>query len=1430
DNLTGPFITYDPINITYIAGNGSFINRDDDMGINTTATLIVYVNDTLKNESVVPGTEVTFWITYNGSEWDIGNATQTNATGYAIDVFNPGCSHPIFTYYRVGNQDWIAGVTDSCYENINLSVNYSLNIKGTLHNEIDLPPLGTTYERVNENISVRGVVRDDCLNTLLEANVTFNFTHEGGTEYDCWPTTNITIYYECTRNTTGMFARWYNTTMYANYTDHYDNITTKGDHFFIKTKPFLYNATALIDPGGWGERFYFFVNITDEDLDNVTVNLYTKKYGAASWGSPKNSTWIEAPVNESVVLSWRDDTCDNIDTWEFYFEGTDNRSLSNVSKTYNFTVEKDEVNFTMMFGHNEDVWRNGTDNLTFVVYLYDTDRDTIVASGSNTSFWVTMNASDPNSWDSGFTTYVNATSYINYEFPTYVPEPTECNYTVGVQEWKAGTGGVNEDKCYMSMNSTEFNITIRANLIPQIISPNGEGFLWGTPIPIVGFMEDDCYSVEDIEVRWRFEHPPDVFYRYQDPANQSSGWYNYTLAGSDTQRSPGYYDIQMQANYNNQNPYYGLNSTNKPDAFFIALAPVITDHSIDKTLAGWGEENKFSVRINDPDLNYNNITLWKRLWNVSAKIWENWTLVDNKSIDQLTNVWVDFFERFTCSDMGLNEYRFDTKDEFNFSDSTYNDLTNVSGKLIHNASDNVLENISKTIHTATEDSGFNYSEQINTSGAMEYFNITIENTGNQTFYFNLTVNGVQIAENQSIANGTNETTDAVTGGSTFALPDNQTINLTVMNESGSPMNANYTEYLAYVVLDSGFDYNEDISDSGGVSFFNVTIENLDTQTFYFNLTVNGYQVAENESIASGTNGTIDAWAEGASFTLLGNQTINLTIMDIYGNETGAKYRSYLSYTSGILLFKLEPDNVTLEVCKPGQCSPYSNTTVRRLGDTTAYLNFRIYDEDYSLYPNGTSGRVWVTEDHSNYTVVLDCNSENSGYCHVDYNATCSSDVGVQYWISGTYDSCYEPVNTSVENLNVIGQLYARTIQPDENDVLNRNVSEILNVTIVDECDNYISDTDVSWYNETPLLIANASGSSFTYYNSTWYILEDYVLGPEIIYTNSTRTNYDMGSNTTHVYIYGWASIDNIDPDNYTEYPAGAIVNVTCHVIDINTGQPIQDYNVTYYKNESWQNFSLTNQYGNATWEWNTTNDTAGWYDIKCNISDDTVKYYNTSVSYMSTLIKVRRQLIIDQINASEPIVYRNDSYYPYETVISVHVNDASIGNANASNVTFWNTSMMIGYCMTNESGNCNITWNPYNKSAADNHTIYINATKGGLEDSATEQTYIEIWGVLILNITSPINESNYTKTDNITLDVNITNELGEDITDANVSWWNETSFLVSGDHYENFSLTGQSPGNRTITSNATKTYYLSGNDTVKILISGVADVLWDSPA
>jgi hypothetical protein len=108
--------------------------------------------------------------------------------------------------------------------------------------------------------------------------------------------------------------------------------------------------------------------------------------------------------------------------------------------------------------------------------------------------------------------------------------------------------------------------------------------------------------------------------------------------------------------------------------------------------------------------------------------------------------------------------------------------------------------------------------------------------------------------------------------------------------------------------------------------------------------------------------------------------------------------------------------------------------------------------------------------------------------------------------------------------------------------------------------------------------------------------------------------------------------------------------------------------------------------------------------------------------------------------------------------------------------------------------------------------------------------YVDIWGVLMLNITSPINESSHQKTSNVTFNVSITSENGYSIGDANVSWWNESDLLFTGYEYINYSLIGQAAGNRTIVSNATKQYYLSGNDSVKILISGVADVIWDSPA
>ncbi|RLE15252.1 hypothetical protein DRJ04_00800, partial [Candidatus Aerophobetes bacterium] len=1312
----GPNITVNNASIAYIYSD-PIVNRDDTQE-NNTALIIVYVHDLTRNTSAREGTNVTIRVEYKNGTFDYGKINQTNSSGYMKYYFNPGCDFPL---YDPGVRKWYANVTDYCYDNPTTD-NYTITIYGTLVNSFVEPAYGTNYERGVDDAYVKGYVQDDCGNFREDVNVTFTYIHESNTTmYECTPVQNDTGgYYSCTRNSSDMLARFYDVVMNSSR-DYFLNDSERAHNlFFIKTKPVLEDVNVTPNPGGWGERFYFSVNLTDEDLDNVTVNLYIRKKGSATWGAPKNSTYAEAPINYTVTLSWSYPDCLNIGDWEFYFEAIDNRTLSTVSEISNFTMERDDVNLTLAEGDGVTVMREGSDEVWLRVIVYDTDRGTIAGSNVNGTFWVTTNASDPNSWDVGRYATTNGSSYMNYNFPTIAPQP-DCDYSVGVHKWKAGVGGLYSDQCYKDANSSEFTLTIISNLKPTIVSPRGDSFIRGTPVPISGFITDECGPVEGVLVKYSIYLFPNYYNRTNTPEYNDSGqwqegdgWYNYTWL--DTNRQTGWYDLFFVTL---SKPYYVMNETYLDDAFFLALPPVLSDPGVDPYSDGWGKLRTFTIKVTDNDLNYNNVTLWKRKYDPATGTWGNWTFVDYIYQDQLQSTWLYFYERFACSDMGLNEFRFITVDEFGYSDDTRNYITNVS----------------KTIHNSSQiDSGFNYTEYISDTGYVEYFNITIANTGNQTFYFNLTVNDLLIAENYSLTNGTNITINAMMNDTNFDL-----------------------------------------------------------------------------------------------FVLPGDNYINITIMNSSGERINASYIVNLSYISGIQTFYVEPDSVAIEICQPGYCSPYSNSTVRRLGGNQAFLNFRIYDADYPRYPNGTKGMVWITRDNQNYDFNLSCTSLN-GYCEVYYNPDCTSTVGLQKWIGGTFDSCYQYLNSSETDLYVYGQLYVNAIEPEEYAILNRNTTAELNASVYTDCSGEIVyNAKVSWYNSSMGLLNYTIDNTTNFFTSTFLVPETQKLGPETIYTNATKPYYDMGTNTTLVYIFGWSTIDSITPENGSEYSAGTMVPVTCHISDLNTGESIEGYEVKFYKNGVLQQISNTNAQGSTTWYWDTENETAGYYNISCIIEDDPSKYYNASHSLNYTIIRIRRQLKIEEITLSNSWIYRNDSFSPHTTVITVYVNDADIGPANASNVSFYNSTSYMGSCITDETGHCNITYNASDDTIPGNYTIYINATKEGSEDSVTVETYILVYGILFPHITSPVNGSSYTTADSVDLAVDVYDENGNVVTGMDVEWWNETSMLVDTAYFNNYPLSGQSSGNRTFKANASKPYYTKGSDYVVIMISALADVIWVSP-
>ena len=506
----------------------------------------------------------------------------------------------------------------------------------------------------------------------------------------------------------------------------------------------------------------------------------------------------------------------------------------------------------------------------------------------------------------------------------------------------------------------------------------------------------------------------------------------------------------------------------------------------------------------------------------------------------------------------------------------------------------------------------------------------------------------------------------------------------------------------------------------------------------------------------------------------------------------------------------------------------SNSSVHRMGAEEAFLEFRVYDDDLEVYPNDTHAWVWITENYTNYSVLKYCNSTN-GYCNVSWDPTCSAYAGVQRWIGGTNDTCYVDENSTYTNLTVIGQLYASPYDPESGEIINRNVTTQLNATIWDECEVYVANATVPWYDHLWNQIAEG-------YNTTWLIPSGFELGAETLHVNTTKTHYDEGTNSTSVYVYGWSSLTDIEPATGTEEEAGNTVVVTCTVKDANTDAPIPGYQVDFFKNGTAQETEGTDFNGEAEWQWNTNTENAGWYNISCRINDTMTMFYNTSVDVVYSLIRIRRPLIFEYITTTPGEIYRNDSFSPHESNITVKVVEAQAGPSNGANVTFYNqTYSLIDYCVTESTGICSILYNAVENKTPDIYTFYLNATKNTTEDSVTNTTSVKVQGILHANITEPVNGTVWTKGDIINLVTDIWDENGNDITSADVYWYNETGMVGQGIS-TTLNLKTQDTGWRNISNEvrkdcasfSTECYDRAGNYSI-IKIHGLSSVKWVLP-
>ncbi len=691
----GPYLEEANTSVFHGYGNMSTINISDALA-NYTGLLSVRVNDT-DNVSAAPNVNVTFWVYYNSTTIASGVVNKTNSTGHANYYFNPDCN------YSAGNWQWSAGVTDNYYEDKNTTT-FNVTLKEYMNINI-LSPLGSEHIK-GSNITIRFLLNDSCgrnITGVSDINITMRSVLTG-IVFNCTnPVAEGNGYYNCTFNTSQnpspMSVRGYDMEIvsakqYYHRQNNSISYAAGSSGFFIETAPLLEQPklnTSGYDGntgenGSWSEERNFTVNVTDEDGDQVTVNLFKSQYNNVSgWGawelvdtkffSDTNKTRVTFTEGTSVY-----NALVHLGVWKYKFNATDEATNPNPlgGNTYsheisgsNYTVEKDDMSITYVSGSGGSTWRNGTDSRILSVQVTSIDQNRNLSQEEAIAVvWITKNG----------TNYQNVTSFESQDayktmeggFVNYTLEP-DCTYNVGVQYWKIGI--VNNPKFKDTNVTGVYNATINAYLNGTIITPDAGVYRRASDVnvPFNLSVFDDCNRGVDgldstnITVKTSGD-PPKSNLTITAYGNGSyfNNWSTMTIF------TLGLYNMTFRAT----EQYYTSLYLFRENAFRLATAPEVENYApfidVDNDY-GWGENFNFIMRCRKADSFPFNVSLWFRK-NQTA----DWQLLETNECTSSGTTWNTSVSQehfsdtyFSCQDitpsLGNASYKFNATDAFGFT-------------------------------------------------------------------------------------------------------------------------------------------------------------------------------------------------------------------------------------------------------------------------------------------------------------------------------------------------------------------------------------------------------------------------------------------------------------------------------------------------------------------------------------------------------------------------------------------------------------------------------------------------------------------------------------------------------------------------------------------------------------------------------------------
>ncbi|UCC91586.1 MAG: hypothetical protein JSV39_04745 [Candidatus Aenigmatarchaeota archaeon] len=461
----------DEVIFEHVSGNDTTANRS---GVQID-TLKLRLDDVDNSTYLPAGVNVTLWVSYTGPPgyvYDDGHNLVTDSDGNITYNFDPNCSADPGPEYSVGEQKWYAKVNSSeqCYYANESSV-FNLSVMGDFNLSV-LQPDGDTNYTWGDLVYHLAKVLDDCGNNVDYVTPLFNASTPGYS--DNFTATGIGGgVYQANWDSTGAKEGWYNVTFIVNKTNYYDNQTTiePPNTFYLETIPILEFANVSYRQEGWGRKFNFTVNVTDEVGDNVTIEFYAMKSGGA-WNQIGNE--INCTSCSNFTAEWETNfTCGDIGTWFFRFTATDQNGNYDetrvadgeyVGDDNSFLLQKDDIQILYVSGNESNAFYNSTNvsNSTyakFVLLVNDTDSGNFAYNPSYSSprikFNVTMYGLAGNYYPAGDPDYnvSNSSGHVVYNF---LPN---CSFQQVKQKWR---GYIDPgDTCYKDPPSGEYNVTVQ---------------------------------------------------------------------------------------------------------------------------------------------------------------------------------------------------------------------------------------------------------------------------------------------------------------------------------------------------------------------------------------------------------------------------------------------------------------------------------------------------------------------------------------------------------------------------------------------------------------------------------------------------------------------------------------------------------------------------------------------------------------------------------------------------------------------------------------------------------------------------------------------------------------------------------------------------------------------------------------------------------